>query len=94
MIIFIVTELLLVYLVEILNIFNILLEWFCSINFTLNSHSIPDVYISLLPWFVTGYTDAEGSFLIKISRNPRCKLGWQVKLEFSIGALNNPVNLK
>ena len=34
------------------------------------------------PMFITGLTDGEGSFIIKMSKT---KLGWRVQLEFCIG---------
>ena len=41
---------------------------------------------TLNPWFVTGYTDAEGCFMIDIIRLK------YVTLKFIIGAHNNPAN--
>lgn len=32
------------------------------------------------PWFLTGLVDAEGCFIIGISRNSKSKIGWGVKL--------------
>ena len=40
---------------------------------------------SLDPWFVTGFTDAEGSFKILILKDPNNKTNWTVKTRFSIG---------
>lgn len=37
------------------------------------------------PNFVTGFADAEGCFIITISRDPFNKIGWRVKLAFEIG---------
>ena len=36
------------------------------------------------PWFVTGFTDAEGSFILSISPSSRYKLGWSVTVCFQI----------
>jgi hypothetical protein len=36
------------------------------------------------PWFVTGFTDAEGCFTISITRKNESKTGWEVKLSFQI----------
>ena len=47
---------------------------------------------SLNPWFITGYTDAEGSFSIKISK-PRHDSRFYVNLIFSICAEQNKPNL-
>ena len=52
-----------------------------------------NLYVSVLaPWYVTGYTDAEGSFLISILRSSTHSTGWSVTLKFEIGAQNNPAN--
>lgn len=40
---------------------------------------------SLDPWFITGFCDAEASFMILILREPKNKTGWTVKARFSIG---------
>jgi hypothetical protein len=52
------------------------------------------IMINFNSWFVTGYTDAEGCFLISIVRGLGSILGWRVQLEFNISALNNPANLR
>ncbi len=39
---------------------------------------------NLNPNFITGFCDAEGSFTINISKDPRYSLGWSTKLVFSI----------
>ena len=36
------------------------------------------------PWFVTGFSDAEGCFMISIRENPASKLGWSVVVCFQI----------
>ena len=46
----------------------------------------------LNPWFVTGYTDAEGSFHFSIFQNSSHSTGWRVKSFFVIGALDNLAN--
>jgi len=49
---------------------------------------------SLNPWFITGYTDAEGSFSIKISKTAkRQDFKFYVSLIFSICAKQNKENL-
>jgi LAGLIDADG endonuclease len=40
------------------------------------------------PWFVTGFTDAEGCFTIKTQYNPNLKTKWRIRPVFSI-TLNN-----
>lgn len=45
----------------------------------------PNLYNnSLSPWFITGFTDAEGSFIASIRRNSNQKIGWRVEPRFSI----------
>ncbi len=39
----------------------------------------------LNPWFVTGFIDAEGCFIILILKDPKNKTNWIVKTRFSIG---------
>lgn len=39
---------------------------------------------TLNPYFVTGFTDAEGSFIIRVNKNSSYKTGWVVKAVFSI----------
>lgn len=36
------------------------------------------------PWFVTGYSDAEGSFIVSMYRDPKSKTGWRVNPNFTI----------
>lgn len=36
------------------------------------------------PWFLTGFTDAEGSFIIKIQSNEQLRTRWRVRPVFSI----------
>ena len=49
-----------------------------------SSITIPGQSCDLNPWFVTGFTDAEGSFMIRIRNSPRYKTGWLVVALFSI----------
>jgi hypothetical protein len=39
---------------------------------------------SLHPWFGSGFSDAEGSFIIRIGPNNKLKTGWRVQPVFSI----------
>ena len=43
------------------------------------------VDFKLNPWFVTGFTDAEGCFLVSIVRSNKTKVGWRVQIMFKIG---------
>ena len=36
------------------------------------------------PWFVTGITDGEASFIVSITENKKLNIGWKVQLMFSI----------
>lgn len=36
------------------------------------------------PWFLTGFADAEGSFMINVRKSPNSRIGWAVKLIFQI----------
>jgi len=36
------------------------------------------------PWFITGFVDAEGSFMIRVRKNPKYKVGFLVEAYFSI----------
>jgi hypothetical protein len=49
---------------------------------------VPVVFHSktrLDPYYITGFTDAEGCFTIKITRNDKCKTGYQIQPVFQIG---------
>ena len=43
-----------------------------------------DRKITLNPLFVTGFSDAESSFVVTILKNPRYKIGWNVQARFQI----------
>lgn len=30
------------------------------------------------PWFITGFVDGEGSFMVQIVKNNKLKLGWRI----------------
>ena len=47
----------------------------------------------LNPWFVTGFSDAEGSFSILIQRNTKYLTGYRVKAIFAIGLHKKDLNL-
>lgn len=40
--------------------------------------------LSLNPYFVTGFVDAEGSFIVTIRKRPKSKLGWGIEAVFTI----------
>lgn len=41
--------------------------------------------LPLNPWFVTGFVDAEGCFLVSIVKNDELRTGWEVIARFKIG---------
>lgn len=45
------------------------------------------------PWFISGFIDGEGSFIIGISKNNRYKTGYQVQLIFKIILYNKDLEL-
>jgi len=47
---------------------------------------------ALMPWFVTGFADGEGTFVVSIFRSKTHSLGWTVLLIFEVSAANNPAN--
>lgn len=48
---------------------------------------------SLNPWFITGFTDAEGCFSISLYKDSTRSLGWRVGAEFLIGLHERDVGL-
>lgn len=49
--------------------------------------------IKLNPWFVTGFTDAEGCFGLYIYKNKNYKTGWSINLVFQISLHEKDINL-
>ncbi len=58
-----------------------------------NSRSFSSVSSSINSWFITGFTDGDGSFSYSIFKKQRSTLGWQVVLMFTIEILNTPDNV-
>lgn len=48
----------------------------------------------LHPWFITGYTDGEGSFSIRLRTKSNSQFGFHISIVYSICAEVNPLNLK
>ena len=49
-------------------------------NYTDSNSLNPDTSaILMLPWFVTGFTDAEGCFTIIARKAPRSSRGWKIE---------------
>jgi hypothetical protein len=44
------------------------------------------------PWFITGLTDGDGSFIISIVKSKTNKIGWSILILYQIVAENNPAN--
>lgn len=57
------------------------------------SHSIANGFNNLDPWFVTGFTDGEGCFRIKLIKNETYKLGSYVSPAFQITLHRKDLNL-
>ena len=49
-----------------------------------NSNLIPNNNLVMNPWFITGFTDGEGCFLIVVYKDNTDKTGWRVKLFYQI----------
>jgi hypothetical protein len=49
---------------------------------------------SLRPNFITGYTDGDGSFSVRLRKNSKRIFGFEVNIVYSLGAEINPLNLK
>jgi hypothetical protein len=47
---------------------------------TSSSSSVPVIS----PFFITGFVDAEGCFMLKIIKNNKCLIGYSVNLVFQI----------
>ena len=47
-----------------------------------NKHKIDDLQVS--PWFITGFSEAEGCFSCSVLKSSSYKLGWEVQLNFQI----------
>lgn len=56
----------------------------CTTNTTDLSSSATHTGDNLSPWFITGITDAEGSFSCIIKRNMASRLKWRVEVVFQI----------
>lgn len=41
--------------------------------------------LTMNPWFITGFTDGEGTFTVSIYKNSKLKLGWELSASFEIG---------
>ena len=55
---------------------------FLSLSSRKKLHLSPAAKIK--PWFVTGFTDAEGCFFVNVVKDNKYKTGWRIQLAFSI----------
>jgi hypothetical protein len=44
-----------------------------------------DTLFSLHPWFITGFVDGEGCFIVSVSKKSKLKSGWELSARFQIG---------
>lgn len=54
---------------------------------------VTDNKFRVLPWFVTGFADAEGCFMLTIRKAARQTLGWQIEANFVINLHKRDVEL-
>lgn len=47
----------------------------------------------LNPYWITGFTDAEGCFLLLVRKSPKCNTGWQIEPNFTINLHARDKNL-
>lgn len=71
------------YQIRIRSKLNNILRTYTSNN-NLESTSINSICIPISPWFVTGFTDAEGCFEVSVREKPKTRLGWTVQFAFQI----------
>lgn len=45
------------------------------------------------PWFISGFSDAEGCFLVLIRKSPKNLLGWQLEVNFTINLHSRDLDL-
>ena len=62
-------------------------------KFSFSTRVVASSIFNFNPWFVTGFYDGEGSFIISITKNKNTKLGWLVRPFFSIGLGKNELPL-
>lgn len=60
------------------------LNFFSKHNNQIKNYSNFQFNSTLNPWFVTGFTDGEGSFILTIIKDKKYKLGWRVVCRFII----------
>ena len=79
------------YQIRILS--NYLNTWrrsYTSLSASLQNGGLSD---NLNPWFLTGFSDGESNFTVRIFKSNSVKLGWAVQLVFQIGLYKKDLNL-
>lgn len=66
-------------------------QLFSTLN--IRTNAITKNKFIVLPWFVTGFADAEGCFMLIVRRAPRQTLGWQIEANFTINLHKRDVEL-
>ena len=59
-------------------------KFFSSTSPVPDEISINNNSMKLNPWFISGFTDAEGCFTIKVQPNAKLKTKWRIRPVFSI----------
>ena len=59
---------------------------------SLINESLPNKY-AIQPWFVTGFVDGDGCFVVSIYKSDKNKIGWQVNVNFRITLHKKDVEL-
>ena len=57
-----------------------------------NYSNLPST-LNLNPWYITGFTDGEGCFMLTIIKDKKYKLGWRVACRFIISLNNKDLKL-
>jgi hypothetical protein len=76
-----------------LQLFSIIIKEKNIARFYSTSSSVHTINNIFNPFFITGLTDAEGSFICIIRKSAGHKLGWRVEVIFQIGLHKKDLNL-
>lgn len=60
-------------------------------NIKINANS--EIAQIIEPWFLSGFTDAEGCFLIRVRKSQKNKIGWQIEANFTINIHSRDLEL-
>ena len=66
-------------------------QFYCVTSYTDNT--ITKTSRKFEPCFITGFTDAEGCFLIIVRKSPKSKLGWKIETNFTINFHSRDLSL-